>query len=259
MRKILKFVQIGLDFGLVLGAFVLAYFVRVKFVFSTDFPFGQYFPVAIVVSVLTVVFAFLIKTYRDDQKVLSVHHFLRTGFSSILQVALFAIIFYFFYQSLFSRLMLVYIAVFSLVLVYGGHVVFDKSVRFLHSKGKGGVVRTLLIGTNREAQKIVRLLQEQRSQNYIVAILDGYGSSLKEIEGIPVKGKLNKLEEVVKADKIEQIIQVDNLEQAMNLLNFAKQNGLKYVLTPSTLGAYHQDLESVNLGDEYPVLRVAAN
>ena len=256
MRKILKTLQIGLDFILVILSFCLAYFVRVGFIFSTDFPFNQFLPVALVSSILTIVFAFLIKTYKEDQKVWSLHHFLRTGFSSILQTALFALFFYFFYQSIFSRLMLVYIAVFSLTLVYTGHLLFDKVSRFLYSKGQGGVVRTLLIGTNREAQKLVDFLQTRKSRHYVVAILDGYGSSLKEIKSIPVKGKLNKLEAVVKEDKIEQIIQVDNLEQAMNILNFARQKHLKYILTPSVLGAYHQDLESVNLGDEYPVLRV---
>lgn len=256
MRKLLKFLQIGLDFLLVILSFCLAYFVRVGFIFSTDFPFNRFFAVAIVAGVLTIVFAFLIKTYREDQKVWSLHHFLRTGFSSILQTALFALIFYFFYQSIFSRLMLVYIAVFSLIFVYGGHLVFDKFARFLYSKGQGGVIRTLLIGTNREAQKMIQFLQENQSRNYVVAILDGYGSALKEISGIPVKGKLNKLEDVVLQDKIEQIIQVDNLEQAMNILNFARQKELKYILTPSVLGAYHQNLESVSLNDEYPVLRV---
>lgn len=257
MRKILKGTQIGFDFILILLSFALAYFTRVGFIFSSDFPFNQFLPVALVSSVLTVVFAFLIKTYQEDQKVFTLHHFLRTGFSSILQTALFAILFYFFYQSLFSRLMLVYITLFSLILVYAGHIGFDKFIRFLYSKGKGGVVRTLLIGTNREAQKLIKFLQTQQSRHYVVAILDGYGSSLKEIEGVPVKGKLNKLEEVVKEDKIEQIIQVDNLEQVMNLLLFAKQNNLKYILVPSVLGAYHDQLCSINLEDSYPVLKVA--
>ena len=256
MRKILKTVQIGLDFILVFFSFCLAYFVRVGFIFSTDFPFAQFLPVALVSSVLTIVFSFLIKTYKEDQKVWSVHHFLRTGFSSILQTAIFAILFYFFYQEIFSRLMLAYIPVFSVILVYGGHLAFDKLARYLYAKGKGGVIRTLLIGTNREAQKLVNFLQTSQSRHYIVSILDGYGSSLKEIEGIPVKGKLNKLEVVVKEDKIEQIIQVDNLEQVMNILNFAQQNNLKYILIPSVLGAYHHKLESVNLDDEYPILRV---
>jgi len=256
MRKILKSLQISLDFVLILASFCLAYFVRVGFIFSTDFPFRQFLPVAIVSSLLTIIFAFLIKTYKEDQKILSLHHFLRTCFSSILQTALFALFFYFFYQSIFSRLVLVYITVFSFILVYAGHFVFDKFVRFLYSNGRGGIVKTLLIGTNREARKLIKFLQKNRSRNYIVAILDGYGSSLKEIEGIPVKGKLNKLEDVIKADKIEQIIQVDNLEQTMNVLNFAQKNNLQYILTPAVLGSYHQDLESVNLEDEYPILRV---
>ena len=256
MRKILKSFQIGLDFILILVSFCLAYFVRVGFIFSTDFPFNQYLPVVVVSSILTLIFAFLIKTYKEDQKVLSLHHFLRTGFSSILQTALFALFFYFFYQSIFSRLILVYIAFFSLFLVYGGHVIFDKFARSLYTKGRGGVVRTLLIGTNREAQKLIEFLQTNQSQHYVVAILDGYGSSLKEISGIPVKGKLNKLEAIIKEDKIEQIIQVDNLEQAMNILNFAQQHKLKYILTPSVLGAYHQNLKSISLDDEYSVLRV---
>lgn len=256
MRNLLKILQIGFDFFLILLSFSFAYFVRVGFIFSTDFPFNQFLPVALVSGSLTIVFAFLIKTYKDDQKVISIHHFLRTGFASILQTALFAIIFYFFYQSLFSRLMLVYIAFFSLFFVYGGHVLFDKFIRFLYSKGKGGVVRTLLIGTNREAQKLVKFLQTNRSRHYIVAILDGYGSSLDDIEGVPVKGKLNKLETIVQTEKIEQIIQVDNLEQVMNLLLFAKQNQLKYILVPSVLGAYHHHLCSVDLEDTYPVLRV---
>lgn len=257
MRKLFKTLQVGLDFIFVMFSFCLAYFLRVGFVFSTDFPFNQFLPVALVASALTVVFAFLIKTYKEDQRVLSWHHFLRTGFSSILQTALFALIFYFFYQSLFSRLMLVYIVLLSLFFVYLGHYGFDYLMRTLYAKGMGGVVRTLLIGTNREAQKLIQFLQNNRSRYKIIAILDGYGSSLKEIEGVPIKGKLNKLEEVVKAEKIEQIIQVDNIEQVMNLLAFAQQNQLKYILVPSVLGVYHKQLQTVSIDDIYPVLSVA--
>lgn len=256
MRNFFKILQISLDLVLVFASFCLAYFLRVGFIFSTDFPFQQFLPVALVSSFLTVIFAFLIKTYKDDQKVLTWHHFLRTGFSSILQTALFALIFYFFYQSLFSRLMLLYIVILSLILVYLGHLGFDRFIRFLYSQGHGGAVRTLLIGTNREAQKLVKFLKQNRSRYNIVAILDGYGSALKEIEGVPVEGKLNKLEEVVAKSKIEQIIQVDNLEQVLNLLTFAQQNKLKYILVPSVLGAYHKQLKTISIDNTYPVLIV---
>lgn len=256
MRKILKGIQIGFDLILIFSAFCVAYFFRVGFIFSTDFPFDQFLPVALVASVLTLFFAFLIKTYQPDQKILSWHHFLRTGFSAILQTALFAIIYYFFYQEPYSRLILVLVAIFSLTLVYIGHLGFDKFIRFLYSKGKGGCVRTLLIGTNREAQKLIKFLKTSQSRHYVVSILDGYGSSLEEIEGVPVKGKLNKLESVVTEDKIEQIIQVDNLEQVMNIMLFAEKNKLTYILVPSVLGEYHKNIQSAALEEDYPVLKV---
>jgi len=58
---------------------------------------------------------------------------------------------------------------------------------------------------------------------------------------VPVEGKLNKLEEVIKKYGITHLIQCSDLEQSMNLLSACRSHGITYMMLPSVLGIVEGD------------------
>jgi len=242
----LKVLQMVIDVLLILTAFALAYFLRIGFYFSTEFPFNQYMTIALVTTPITVLFMFFARTYKLTQQIVSWRHFQRIGFVSVVNVAVFMVLYYFTYRNFFSRLILVYIFFLTLFLVYGWHVVFRKIMQ-LHSRREIGVYRALIIGSNRPAQDFIRMMIENQSHIKPVAVIDAYGSSQKSIHGVPVVGKMNLFEKTIADHDIDIIVQADSLEQTLNIINYALQNNIKYIIPPELLGVFqgHQTLEEI--------------
>ncbi|MBN1258526.1 hypothetical protein JXA05_02095, partial [Candidatus Peregrinibacteria bacterium] len=94
---LLKSIQIAVDALLVMAAFVLAYFLRIGFIFSTDFPFGKYMIVAAITLPFTLMFMFFIRAYKLNQQIASARHAQRLTFVALENVFLFMILYYFTY------------------------------------------------------------------------------------------------------------------------------------------------------------------
>ena len=100
---------------------------------------------------------------------------------------------------------------------------------------------TLLVGVTRESRALLKTMRERRSALKPVAILDGRGVKDMEIEGVPVLGKLNKLEETLEKKKITHLIQGSDLEQSINLLSACRNRGITYIVLPSVFGIVERD------------------
>lgn len=222
-----------------LGSFALAYFLRVGFVLSSDFPFLPFIAIAagvLPVWLLTMVATRVFALFRKQQSV-------RTGsyvlYACIVSVALFALSYYFVYGLFFSRLLLVYALVLMFGLTWAWHIAFaGMARRLMRSKRQ---FPTLIIGATREAQALIGKLHEAHSPLLPVAILDGAGRKVDEFHGVPVVGKLNKLEETLEKENITHMIQCSDLEQSINLLSACRQRGITYMLLPSVLGIVERD------------------
>ena len=153
---------------------------------------------------------------------------------------LFALGYYFVYGLFFSRLLLIYALLLSTVPVWGWHVLFEQLTRRLLRRSPP-VYPTLIIGATREATALITLLQERRSPLTPVAILDGRGTPEPDIAGVPVRGKLNKLEDILTGQRITHLIQCSDLEQSLNLLSACRNHGITYMLLPSVLGIVERD------------------
>jgi len=233
----LKVLQAVIDALLILAAFALAYFARVGFIFSSDFPFNRYGHIALLSMPITIGFAFFARTYKLSQRILSLRHVQRVGFVALMNVATFMVLYYFIYKNFFSRLILIYIGVFTFALIYGWHVLF-RWILAKCSEREIGVYRTLIIGANRPASDIIRLLIAKKSHIKPVAVIDAYGSGKTMIAGVPVVGKLNVFEKTIADYTIDHIIQVDHLEQTVNILNYALDNNLSFAMPSNLLGVF---------------------
>lgn len=242
----LKVLQIVVDAILILFAFTLAYFLKIGWLFSTDFSFSNYITIAILTTPITVGLMFFARTYRLTQQVLSLRHIQRIAFVAIQNVAVFMVLYYFTYLNFFSRQILVNIFVLTLVFVYGWHVLFRWILKKSFEKEKG-VYRTLVIGGNRPAQQLVQLLVTERSHFKPVAVINAHGGRAKKIHGVPVVGKMDKFEKVINEHEIDVILQADHLEQTVNIINYALNKNIRYMMPPELLGLFqgHQALEEV--------------
>ena len=250
----LKILQIVVDGILILGAFALAYFLRIGFYFSTAFPFDRFFIIAAITMPITLLFMFFIRAYKLNQQVISFRHIQRLTFVALENVFVFMILYYFTFREFFSRLILIYAFLLTLFLTYIWHLIFRWILKKA-SEREIGVYRTLIIGSNRPSEHIIRMLIRSKSHIKPVAVIDAHGNNKKVIHGIPVVGKMNLFEKTIADHDIDIILQVDNLEQSLNIINYALANNIKYFMPPELLGIFqgNQILEEV---EGMPFLKV---
>lgn len=250
----LKTLQVIVDAILILAAFALAYFLRIGFYFSTEFSFQNYFLVALITLPFTLLFMFFIRAYKMSQQVRSLRHIQRLTFVALENVFLFMILYYFTFREFFSRLILIYLFVLTLAFTYTWHVVFRWILQKASSK-EIGIYRALVIGTNRPAEAIVKMLITEKSHIKPVAAINAHGGSKTMLHGVPVVGKMNLFEKTIAEKDIDIIIQVDHLEQSLNIINYALANNIKYLMPPELLGIFqgHQIIEEV---EGMPFLKV---
>lgn len=250
----LKILQIIIDGLLITGAFALAYFLRIGFYFSSDFPFDRYMTIALITTPVTLIFMFFARTYKLSQQVMSVRHMQRIAFVGIENVAVFMVLYYFAYRNFFSRLILVYIFLLTFLFVYFWHRIF-RWILAKSTEREVGVYRTLIIGANRPAEAIIKHLLQTKSHIKPVAIIDAFGTGKSMIAGVPVVGKMNMFERAIAQYSIDHILQTDYHEQTLNIINYALNNNLKYIMPPELLGIFqgHQLLEEI---EGQPFLKV---
>lgn len=234
------------DLVLFIGAYVAAYFLRVGFIVSTDFPLNIYLQtVALIAPVWIAVMGelgiFRLLRVQSDRK-----NLLHILFACVMASALFTLFYYFLHDRFFSRLLLVEAGVINLILTIVWHLAFDQWQRRILRKDPPAYP-LLVIGTNREAERFIKRLNDRQSPFKPVAVLDSAGSPLKEIAGVPVLGKFNILEEVIKSKKPTHLVQCSNLEHTINLMSVCRQHRMTYVLLPSVLGIVgeHESTQSI--------------
>jgi len=250
----LKVLQIVVDGILIFAAFTLAYFLRVGFLFSTDFPFGKYITIALITTPITLIFMFFARAYKLNLQIMSIRHMQRIAFVALENVAVFMVLYYFAYHNFFSRLILVYIFLLTFLFVYFWHRLF-RWIMQKSSEVEIGIYRTLVIGANRPAEEIVKRLIQAKSHIKPVAIIDAFGGGKSIIAGVPVVGKMNMFEKTIAQYNIDHILQVDHLEQTLNIINYALSNNIKYMMPPELLGIFQgeQHIEEI---EGQPFLKV---
>lgn len=239
------------DIALFIAAYAIAYFLRVGFILSTDFPLNLFLITVIIVSPLWVLTLSQLGVYRltrvqSDQK-----NILHIFFACVLASAMFTLTYYFLFSDFFSRLLLVYAGIINLGLTIVWHLAFDSWQRKVLRKDPASYP-VLIIGLNREAEKLIKHFEEKQCPLKPIAILDPQGSSKKDVAGVPVLGKLNKLEDVIKEKKPTHLIQCSNLEHTINLMSVCRQHGMTYMLLPSVLGVT-SEADAVSI-EGYPLL-----
>ncbi|PIR48285.1 hypothetical protein COU80_04925 [Candidatus Peregrinibacteria bacterium CG10_big_fil_rev_8_21_14_0_10_55_24] len=253
--RVLLWIWLACDMALFVGSYALAYFLRVGWIFSTDFPFDRFLTTALLVAPFWLVVLATTRTFHLTRNQRTLRNAAYIVYAALVGVALFVLTYYFRYTTFFSRLLLLEALMLSTVITLAWHVVFQTLQRriLLWDPPR---FPTLIIGVTRESKRLITMLQQRHNPLHPVAILDGRGANEKEISGVPVLGKLNKLEETLENYRITHLIQCSDLEQSMNLLSACRQRQITYLLLPSLLGIVERD-ERVESLEGLPVTMVS--
>lgn len=250
-RHFILAVWIVTDVILFLASYALAYFTRVGWYFSSTFPFDRYMLVALAVVPVWLAILVATRTFALMRNQMSLRAFSYILYGNVVALALFTLAYFFLYGLFFSRLLLVQAFAFSTVLLWAWHVIMDV-IRRSALRRSPHAFPTLIIGATREAASVIKMLQSGKSPLVPVAILDSTGSKEKHLHGVPVIGKLDKLEKTLAGMGITHLIQTSDLEHTINLLSACRKKGITYVLLPSVLGIVERD-ERVELLEGRPV------
>lgn len=239
-RPVLLLFWLASDYALFLASYAAAYFLRVGWIFSSDLPFRQYMA-AVALSGIPWLFVLMTtRTFGLTRNQRTPRSAAYIAYACVMGVAIVSLAYFFLFQGIFSRMLILLAAVVSVAVTYVWHVVFENIMRSVLRSGSPAFP-TLIVGVTRETRKLLALLRDRRSALMPVAILDASGVKDKEIEGVPVAGKLDKLEQALERHGITHVIQCSDLEQSMNLLSACRARGLTYMLLPSVLGIVERD------------------
>lgn len=229
----------GSDLLLFVIAYALAYFLRVGWIFSSDFSFGPYIGVVVLVAPPWLLVLLSTRAFSLTRPQGNLRGLLALLYANIIGASLFALTYYFLYGLFFSRLLLIIALLLSTILLLLWHLLFGWAERRI--LWKQTAFPTLIVGVTRESKELIAQLARRRNPLRPVAVLDGRGTSEKDIAGVPVLGKLDKLEETLLSRRITHLIQCSDLEQSLNLLSACRGHGITYVLLPSVLGVIERD------------------
>lgn len=242
------------DALLFIVAYCLAYFLRVGFILSSDYQFG----VLLLIAALTVPFLLVslvtTRVFALSRRQYTVRNALYIGYACFMSAALFTLINYAYFKISVSRLLLMYAIILSFVLLWFWHIGFERFLRWFLVRRR--YFKALIIGDTRESNVLIERMINSNNPLVPVAVLDGRGTKAMHIHGVPVLGKLNKLDEVLQKEGITHLIQCSDLEQSLNLLSACRTANITYMLLPSVLGIVERD-ERIESLEGQPVTQVS--
>jgi FlaA1/EpsC-like NDP-sugar epimerase len=239
-RAVLLLLWLATDYALFIASYALAYFVRVGWILSTDLPFARFLTAVALSGVPWLFVLVTTRTFGLTRNQNTIRNASYIAFAAIVGASLVSSGYFFLYQHVFSRTLVVLALALSAVVVWIWHVLFGAVVRSALRAGSPAYP-TLVVGVTRESRKLLELLRERKNPLKPVAVLDASGVKDKEIEGVPVMGKLDKLEDVLEKQGITHLIQCSDLEQSINLLSACRARGITYMLLPSVVGIVEKD------------------
>lgn len=228
------------DLLLFVGLYALAYFLRVGWIFSSDFPFDRFLITTGSTAPLWLIVLATTRTFGLTRNQKNLRNGAYIGYASLVGMAFFTLAYYFRYEAFFSRLLLSAAFVLTWIGIWAWHILFEHLERRL-LRAPPPTFPTLIIGTTREAADLIRTLNANKNPLTPVAILHSGGGKESSLQHVPIRGKLHKLEEVLAKEHITHLIQCSDLEQSLNLLSACRKHGITYMLLPSVLGMVERD------------------
>jgi len=229
-----KIAQIPVDAIMILTSFMIAYFLRaeagflpVSFIISLD----QYLQwMIIVIPLWLIIFAFN-GLYNLRRSGLAFSEVISIFTSATVGIMLILAILFISDASFFSRLLIVYAWIISIILVLLGRFVIHALQRLLYAKNIG-VHRVIIIGNNQVTESLIEQLGNKFTGFNVVGVVNGrlkrgqQGIRLYKSLTSFLKDRRKDFDEVVQADPTLTDNQVEKLNR------FCEENGFIYRFVP---------------------------
>ncbi len=237
-------ISVPIDFLALVGAFVVAYILRVKIegrpvahpIAALDFLniLLMVLPVWILIFALAGLYSQSNLRGRLDE--------IGKVFVAVSGGVMFMILLDFFRPaSLFpSKAVPIYAYGLGLVFVLSARTVMRGIQRWLFNFGIG-VHQALLIGSGRLAQRIARDLAQPRSGYRLLGCIDTARGAAKRLPGMPIYGSFDEALATLGSRRLDEIIQADSAlgsDEVLALVNYATNHHVSYRFVPNQFGLY---------------------
>jgi FlaA1/EpsC-like NDP-sugar epimerase len=250
-HRILLILWLVTDLIVFLKSYMLAYFMKVGWIFSTDLPVQQFLIAVAIAAVPWLLALATTRTFALTRSQSTLRNLIYIAYACVMGAAFVTLAHYFLFGTLFSRMLLIEAAVISMVATFVWHMIFEWILRVSLNKSPASFP-TLIVGLTRESRMLINTLKKNKSPLCPVGIIVPEGTSEKEVEGVPVLGKLPKLEEALTKMGITHLIQASDLEQSLNLLGMCRTHGLHYLLLPPSGDFLEKLHQRPNSNTEWP-------
>lgn len=250
-ETIFALLRIPIDFAMAVAGILVGYQLRLQgdFIPGVNFiltpenlqPIEDYFRISLLFGALLIlVFAFfgLYKTKNTEGPLKESRRVTKHS------VVWFLVVMSYFFLTrkvFFSRLVLIYGFLFSVIFVLVARLILRKieTIFLKHDIGRRNV---LLIGSNKIAQRLAKSLKTDWHYN-----LKGYISGRSnELEGVKRLGSLTDLQRIIKSKEIESVILTDqNLTELQDkqILQLCQENHVEYRFVPEILEVERSNID----------------
>ncbi|MCP5511807.1 MAG: undecaprenyl-phosphate glucose phosphotransferase [Leptospiraceae bacterium] len=200
---------IALDFLNSLLSFSVAFFIR-YYIQDTEGFYLQiidipgYISLGLLLSVSQILSYLGVDLYHPRRGLSLIEEFFSISYGVVINLIVILALLFFFRDISFSRLLILYFAIFNIIFTSGFHVIFRTILRNLRKKGYN-LRKMLILGTGKNAKRITEIVMKHSIYGYIIS---GYLSSIEKSDQLPypVLGDLEKFEEVLNAVRPDLVI-----------------------------------------------------
>lgn len=226
-QLLFTFIQLPIDFLMIVAAFLLAYQIRLLNIFAPDviyvMPFTDYLNLVILISLAWVIIFALMGMYSLNSSLSLSRIFNKIFIAISVSLALFIIILFGFKEQFFSRLITAYAWFLAIALVFMGRVIISVIKKWLL---KLGLIkeRVVLIGDKYIAKKLQHFYIKQFNKVSVI--------SKQDLE----KG----IGQIISRFDTDQVIVTIDLPTDYNLklINFCELNGIRFQYLPNLVELY---------------------
>lgn len=253
-------ILVPLDYVLVVGAFIGAYFLREYLDEVFLLPFSKHLQMALILApVWLACFAFA-RLYSPEVKRKTLVEMAGIVIGSCAAVTFTsAAIFLFIRELSFSRLILFLTLTLSIIFVWLGRFIVGIVQDFLYKKGVG-VRKILVLGNAERAATVLRGIFAQKNPGLKIAgVLADDAKKGSSVVGIEVLGEINAFEKIIKENSPDEIIQADPTIasiQTQKIINLCEAKGIHFKYVPDLYTAPTAKIASYDLAG-LPVIELS--
>lgn len=246
------FLLLPVDIAMIIGSFILAYYLRIRWEvvpFSSDIGLHEYLKYSIYLLPIWIALLTLNSLYYTKPSRSFFREIYRIINASSTAMILLIVAIFVTKTMFFSRLILAFTWVLSIVMIILGRLIIRLIQRYLLKYGIGRR-NLILIGDNSISERIIDHLSEHRNRDYkICGVISENGKTSKQ--GLKIVGLINDLEQKIKYYKIDEIVLTETSlpkSKISKIIQICSDNKIAFKYVPDTFSLMTLHVSSEMIG-----------